>query len=384
MLKKILSFILFIFLAVNIPVNALASDIDNDEQYKSLLEITNDELSTFALNFAKDFEPALNLEVGKIVPIYDTTNTLIGFSISYALDNNPYGYINLDFTKENPISEFSIFKGVNNIYDNLVMDIFKQNKSALIKKKLYSLGGLQYAIPLIDNGKTAFHFSNIGNKQLTMKTNNKSEVKYDTHSDLFSKTYRYGALLNTEAYTSKYSKNKSLISEAYIENVTSKYACAVVALTEIANQENILKNSSISNTFNQLWKDTSTTVSEIENGISYGVTLDSKLGSSMETYAKTMGKKNTTVTTKSIPDFEFFKNIVTNNASGIFKYAINLTDGSESGHSVNTVGYCVVRLNGVFYNYLIVADGWHSDAPRYFNFSETDFKKSYGVKYVIK
>ena len=27
------------------------------------------------------------------------------------------------------------------------------------------------------------------------------------------------------------------------------------------------------------------------------------------------------------------------------------------------VGYCVARLNGVFSNYLIVADGWHDVFP---------------------
>lgn len=145
-----------------------------------------------------------------------------------------------------------------------------------------------------------------------------------------------------------------------------------------------MKNSNIVNTFNQLWKDTDTTVINVKNGISYGSTLDSKLGSSMTTYAKSMGKNNTTVTTKSNPNFEFFKNIINNNASGIFKYAIDLTDGSGSGHAVNMIGYCVVRLNGVFYNYLVVADGWHNDAPRYFNFSETDFRDLYGVKFIIK
>lgn len=382
-MKKFLVFILLLSLVINLPVSVLASENSN-EQYKLLSEITNDELSTFALNFAKDFEPNLNLEVGEIIPVYNESDALIGFSISYVLDNNPYGYINLDFTKENHVSDFSIFKGENSIYNILAIDINKQNSFRTIEKKLYSFGGLQYAIPFDENGETVFHFSDGENIKFNINTNNKAGVKYNSHSELFSKTYRYGALLNTEAYTSKYNKSKSLISESYIESTTNKYACSVLALTEIANQENILKNSNIVNTFNQLWKDTDTTVINVKNGISYGSTLDSKLGSSMTTYAKSMGKNNTTVTTKSNPDFEFFKNIINNNASGIFKYAIDLTDGSGSGHAVNMIGYCVVRLNGVFYNYLVVADGWHNDAPRYFNFSETDFRDSYGVKFIIK
>lgn len=382
-MKKILTFILMLSLIVNLSVDVLASE-NNNEQYKLLSEITNEELSTFALNVAKDFEPNLNLEVREIVPVYNESDTLIGFSISYVLGDVPYGYINLDFTKENPISDFSIFKGVNSIYNTLVIDVSKQNSFRTIEKKLYSFGGLQYAIPFEGNGEKVFHFSDGGNAKFEINANNKAGVKYNTHDDLFTETYIGGALLNTEAYTSKYNRNKSLISENYIENTTNKYACSVVALTEIANQENILKNSSIVNTFNQLWKDTGTTVINVKNGISYGITQDSKLGSSMKEYAKSMGKNNTTVTTKSNPDFEFLKNIINNNASGIFKYAADFTDGSGSGHAVNMIGYCVVRLNGVFYNYLVVADGWNNDAPKYFNFSENNFRDSYGVKFVIK
>lgn len=41
-------------------------------------------------------------------------------------------------------------------------------------------------------------------------------------------------------------------------------------------------------------------------------------------------------------------------------------------------------LDFLFYNYIIIADGWNNDAPGYFNFSETNSKNAYGVKYVIK
>ena len=70
---------------------------------------------------------------------------------------------------------------------------------------------MQYAIPFDENGETVFHFSDGENIKFNINTNNKAGVKYNSHSELFSKTYRYGALLNTEAYTSKYNKSKSLL-----------------------------------------------------------------------------------------------------------------------------------------------------------------------------
>ena len=61
-----------------------------------------------------------------------------------------------------------------------------------------------------------------------------------------------------------------------------------------------------------------------------------------------------------------------------------LTDGTESGHTVNVVGYCDARLNGVIYNYLLVCDGWDTGVPRYINYSTVDFVDTYGVKYYIQ
>lgn len=384
MLKKLLSAILILSIFMGTTLNVSAAESNSNTQFKPLSEITTDELTTFALNFAKDFEPTITLDINEIIPMYNNGNTLIGFSISYIFENRPYGYINLDFTKANPVTEFSICEGAESLYDSLVMDVSVERSYKVSEKKLYSIGFLQYAIPVKSNGESILHFSNGEDAKSTMRIGGEVETKYDSHSQLFSDSYASGSLLDTRAYTGKYNRGKSLISEDYIEQQTGKYACAVVALTEIANQEGILKNSSIAATFNQLWTDTGTTVSKIENGITYGSTKYINLGSAMKTYAKARGKSNTTATLKLSPDFSFFKDIVTSNISGLLTYTIELTNGKTIGHAVNMVGYCVARLNGVFSNYLIVADGWHDKIPKYINYSTADFKSFQGVKYIIK
>ena len=86
------------------------------------------------------------------------------------------------------------------------------------------------------------------------------------------------------------------------------------------------------------------------------------------------------VTTKSFPEFKFFKELIDSNCSGLLAFGVMLEDGTYSGHTVNVVGHCSVQLNGVIYNYIIVADGWNDDAPRYMAYEKIDFKDRLGIK----
>ena len=368
MLKKILSLALVAVIVIGMRTTAFAAESEAEERYKPISEISNEELSTFALNFAKDFDEELLLSIGDILPMYNGDDVLVGFSISYKLGEIPYGYINLDFTYQNPVTEFSIFEEAESLYDSLLPQAMTFSNTNTFEDRIYSIGSNQYAISSATDKTTTFYFSNgeqltTENGQLPYIIKNKSrsgetEAKYDSHSQLFSSSYASGSTVVTSpTYTSKYDKSKSLISESDIESATNKYACAVAALTAIANQEGIWKNSSLADTFNQLWDDTGTTVSSTSGSISYGSTYDSKLSTGMTTYAKARGKSNTTTSTSTNPSFSFFTGIITSNVSGTLSYRINLTNGTESGHTVNVVGYCVAKLNNVTSNYLIVADG---------------------------
>lgn len=307
--------------------------------------------------------------------------------MSYFNNNISYGYINFDFTNQNPVLEVSITQNGKSLYERIVSDIdlFYNYEKQDFEKKLYYMGALQYAVALEDKENVVLYSDGL-KEEITSENVDSSETVYDSSDALFSKSYVVnGAITVTSpTYTCKYNKTKSLISLGTIDRLTGKYACAVLALTEIANQEGVLKNDSIADSYNQLWKDTESTVEKTVNDIKCGVTLDDMIKSGMKQYLSARGKGNSKITDKKNPGFAFFKDMIESNSSGTLTYRIMTKDEGKTGHTVNVVGYCVARLNGVFSNYLIVADGWNADAPRYINLTSADFVNSYGVKYVIK
>jgi len=302
------------------------------------------------------------------------------------------------------VREFVINKNARSLYDCMVDNITETGDSVVFNKKLYNTAPMDYVISAKDKNNEEVVYNNFKKKvskkkykefikkaKTTFESSNKftTTIKYDSHGDLFSSSYETGStVISGPIYTSKYSSSKSMISHRTIMTNTSKYACAVVALTEIARQEGILKNSSITDTFNALWTATSTSKTSTETfygkSVTLGSTKDSKLSSGMTKYCNDMGKKNTTTSTSSNPSFSFFTKAIDSNNSVSLSYRILETSGEKSGHTVNVVGYCTAKKSGITSNYLIVADGWYDDAPKYMNYSSIDFVDTYGVKYIIK
>ena len=50
-------------------LNVSAAESNSNTQFKPLSEITTDELTIFALNFARDFEPTITLDINEIIPL---------------------------------------------------------------------------------------------------------------------------------------------------------------------------------------------------------------------------------------------------------------------------------------------------------------------------
>ncbi len=399
-MKKLLCIILSIVTLFTINTTTFAA---TDNRYKNLSEITTEELSNYALNFAKEVDESLALSTGKMIPIYDSNDRLVGYSIEYYIDNTPYGYINLNFTYEDPVVEFVIQKNARSLYTYIEDDVQATNSACKVEEKLYITSPDEYSVVFKDINQQKFYFNANDGKITANEYNAKknavissidtysstNNTKYDSHSDLFNSSYEAGSIIVTEPkYTSKYSSDKSMLSQQDIMLSTYKYACGVVALTEIANQEGILKNSDIADTFNALWNATSTKVETVETfyniSVSCGSTYDYKLAKGMKSYCNDMGKTNTTTTTNSNPTFSFFTDAISNNYSATLSYRIYTADGAKSGHTVNVFGYCTATKSGTSSNYLIVADGWYNDAPKYMNYSSIDFANTYGVKYIIQ
>ena len=400
-MKKFAVTLLCILMILTLCVPAFAED----QRYKPITEITEHELTQFALSFAKVYDSSLELTAGNFVPVYDADDTLIGFSVSYYMDGDPYGYVLLDFRDEDPVSEFSFGEGVDGPYEQLSGPAAQIDAAETGEKKLVKLSVLDYAVPSYEDGPgvyitrtgdnlTAAELKSAGEceTQSTQSSVDHGDVVYDSWSWLMIDGGGvYGS--GTNVYLKKYSRDKSVITAKDVEDNTGTYACAVVALTGIANQENILIGS-VYNTYSQLWVYTNTYVREIKNGITYGSTDVDDFMTGFKSYCKAVGK---TCNAERVtdPDFEYFKQRIddkTHDYSICLHFRANqekeYEDGYReervAGHAVNVVGYLIANYNGYYSQYLAIADGWWSTLPRYISLTNIQMVSTIGDFFEIK
>ena len=175
-------------------------------------------------------------------------------------------------------------------------------------------------------------------------------------------------------------------SSTYIKGLTGKYACRVVALTEIAAQKSILLNNSVADTFNSLWDLTSTTASIVnKEGIVYGGTKLYGLREGMILFCNRQGKECFDYL-KISPSYTYIRDAVKNGMSGMLNYVYDQTNENgekeETGHAVSVIGYCSAKKNNVTKNFVKVYDGWNNNW-RYFNLSDYTFKAYNYIQFSI-
>ena len=171
------------------------------------------------------------------------------------------------------------------------------------------------------------------------------------------------------------------IPSSTIKNLTGKYACTVLAFTEIVEQNNLLRNNSRAETFNQLWEDTNTKVLYIKDDITYGKTYEFYHISGMKKYVEREGKHLSTESMRS-PDFSFFVNSIIKGHSCCLSYTVNTIDG-KVGHSVSVFStYCNVTSDMKYYNYLGIADG-ATAVTKFILYNDFDYTYAYAISFNI-
>ena len=106
--------------AYSINNSQSSSKADNiSNSYEKMLPKIEFASKQCALALADKTEPELNLEIKDTVPIYNVTNNIVGYSVSYYKDNTPYGYASFDFTTDELITDFVIHKDTDSMYDVL-------------------------------------------------------------------------------------------------------------------------------------------------------------------------------------------------------------------------------------------------------------------------
>lgn len=86
----------FVFLYTEKSTNAKEvsiSEADISENYseQSAVEITDESLANLALNFAKEFKGTEDLVVSSIIPIYDTEEKIISYSVDFIKEGVTHG-----------------------------------------------------------------------------------------------------------------------------------------------------------------------------------------------------------------------------------------------------------------------------------------------------
>lgn len=438
--------------AYSVSNHQRSSKADNiNNSYEKMLPAIENVSKQCALALANKTEPELKLEVKDTVPIYNVTNNIVGYSVSYYKDNTPYGYASFDFTTDELVTDFVIHKDTDSMYDVLSNSFAESNNKVEVEdctNKLYSTTGIEYAVSATEGKKdkeifyynaTTYdgddfdamldYYENLyldlyNNTEYTDNfyyhlTEEESQedyivqgniadwfkkwlkklfpsyfdgddnfvepTAYPNHSEVFKEVDKLVGEVSEPVMLPQYSREKSLTSQKTIMTTTNRYACGLVALTSICNQEDILLNGNIQDTFNKLWDLTGTQDNIYETGTFYGnYTVECsgtsiyQMAQGMKKYGKEIGADINTAS-KSTPSFTVFKNAVDNKLSSVLCYQIE----NEGGHGVSILGYAFGTVGKHTLDYLLAADGWYDDIPRYVLYNPALFQETTAITYKI-
>ena len=472
-----------------VKVDAGTKDEKNIEcSYSEIIPTIRKLSKEYAVSFANK---QLNKEVesGTVTPIYDMKQNIVGYSVGIINGDNSYGYVNLDFTKKQVVSDFSLQDNTRSMYTTLVDEFVKSNKNIKAEdcsNKLYNIKGPDYAVASIDSNNKEIVFLNdrtyggsefgiirdnyavcykdtnennninidnrVSNMSVADNTNiannrndnvdtagedtNKRNLtnvqtagikeniqakidekkeeysekytdkyyevqdkvvsnfinwlekvspslyseffgdnKYEEHYEVFIEPEDFEGNLEKAFYLDKYDSDKSLISQETIMTSTNRYACALVGILEIVQQEDMLIDGDMVKSFNTLWdiancdkhiESTETFYGDVE--VDLAITFGPFHGNILKKYGKLVNKK-VSYKYKLKPSFNTLKGYLNNQNDILLEYMIK----DFTGHGVNVVGYCEGDIGDIEANYLIVANGWDDDAPRYIAYDPSEF-----------
>lgn len=379
---KFLSLLLTGIFAVGIPTNVLAA---SDNPTENMIKVTDQVVEEIALNWAKAQGINVSLTVDNIVRIYDTDDQPVGYSVGYFNGDIPYGYAIIDFEAPGFISEYNFEEQVPDMYTSILSEQ-SISRNSLEENSLYELYPTEYYVEYSDFNeiKYANNYGDIINSDefelydeqvksyyeenpITIDSDS-TRSPYYTDSDIFINSIPSSYFISESGrFNSFY-----CCDESSSEYLTKRYACGVNALAGNARLvESDLYHQDFVSAYNKLWNLAGASVYKIENGIEYALTYTRNMGPAFLSYLRDEGIEATYVNIDN-PSYSQFKAVVNGRNPNVLCYGINLKDEngniSRSGHVIVTEGYSLASLNGNYYYYLYIADGWKTYG-RYLNLS---------------
>lgn len=415
-IRGLCSIVAIASILTSMPVMAAENDVDlaqenlqetdggNEVIGIRITDITAEMASNYALNRAVDM--GHDVAAGIAVKYFDLNGNMLGWMVPYVKDGEPCGYMLLDFTQEDFVSEFS-FDDVVLVEDDGIAGLSDGDEAVLVENGLWnyelvSRAGLP-SISAEDPGLVGGY------------------IIYATKAEFDDNFYRYyppdNEIFVEERWLNKFNSDDA-VSIDYVLSNWRRYSCACVVALEIVRQEGLDDDKSDEEIYRWFWEemeccpyddwdadfdfnwidvnnhdisnlDAAKTDEERDaihvfaityNGygrILYGTADTSELNSAIKKWYF-VKHTNPSVTYNHINvGSQFYDNpvaeAISRNLSVYMGFGVTCANGDTVGHAVNIVGWSKYYNNKYTrprVTYFMIYDG-HNTGIRYINFSHT-------------
>ena len=392
-MKKIIIYLLMIFLLANIRISVEAAE-------KETLENRVEEV---ALNWVDYMYPEYTVEVGAVYPVWVSYLESVEYVIDFFCEAEPYGYAVVCIEDgQAVVKEASIGCGTRGLYDELlgIVDdnILIGTEKNIIREYLIETNPMNYCLE-VQMGDELKLFDEYGNiyeqkdKKVQSKIYESQNNLYISNDDWVVSKYKEEA--TSKVVLAKYANKKFIFGSSDAKLSTERYACAVLAGYNIAYLEGLVGKSltTMKTEFVALWEKTKTvetleSKNDTNDNIIYGETDIDDAINGFVNYAKDKGKSKSYKWEQNNPAISWIRAQLRYNHPVFLSYEYNYyeEDKKKSGaHAIVVLG-CVkatdVSANKT-YDYIMVADGY-GKKETYINYTTASFEWCRAACFVVK
>lgn len=333
--------------------------------YNAQLEISSFEknIQEEGVEFADKVAGLSDLTSGKLEKVYDTYSNPLGYCVSIYNKGLPYGFVIIDPRCQQGLVEYAVNQGIVSPFDTICA---KNNLSIDEDESIHYVIDNNFSNYVVDNASSKVYSSekcyNIldFNQNIMNNTLTSSAKQISSWSDIIKSgiTFDYDTY-SIESWNSL--PNFYVLTESSTEQQTSHFACCASSMYICAALLSRVNSNEFYEDYMALWDYSDTSVESVENGVTYGTTLNSNIGPALVSFLRAKGVDDASYEFQSNPDFSFFTNAVDNSKVSIVCTQINTSSGKE-GHAIAVEGYTYFKNNndGSTMRVLNVADTWNS------------------------
>jgi len=389
-MKKIFCLGLLILFVISLATPAaMANNLSTFESFDNEIVVTDEIITKISLGWAASTNPGLELHIDNIIPFHEVDGSKRGYVASYySMRGEPFGYIILDFFSENIIEEYVIEKGALGIAETIAQNAQVDDYSKKINKNdaaLYRTLPFQYVVSIKDDmeknhdTRAIYGFDGeISQKEFSTLAEALEPriTRASTSTPTTAKVNHWGDVIIDSVPSIGYTlvqlavltPMSTPITEMSTISTVGRYACAVQALTNIANSKSMYSNNSFSDTYYLLWNASSTTF--LPGQTVYGSTPRNRIGAALVTLGTSVGR-TVTYSTSTSPTFNTFSSAVSASKPSVLTGTVTLQDNTLSAHTVFVTGFVVLSNGSATFNFIRIADGWGNN-HRYINWANAD------------